>query len=69
MKSIKQGDKIIKIKASKDCYSASQISSTLTVSEMISILERYPSNTPIIINNGWTLGEIEEDYIKYTIAD
>ena len=52
---------ILSIDGRRDVYDASEIiDSTMTVGELISYLEDYPSDMPAMINNddGYTYGKI-----------
>lgn len=48
--------------ASHDAYSIDQIRSTMTVGELISILENYDEDTPVYLSfdKGYTYGGINE---------
>ena len=53
------------IETSRDAYSASEVS-TLTVSELISELMCYDSNTPVVLSfdKGYTFGGLSSRRIK-----
>ena len=57
---------MITISTRRSCYSKSQVEETLTVRELISILEQYDENTEVCFknDNGYTYGEIYEDDIE-----
>lgn len=54
--------KYITIEASRTAYAPNQISRTMTVGELIEILEQYDEDTPVIISNdnGYTYGGLRE---------
>ena len=54
------------IEAKRSEYSVNQIYSTLTVAELIGILEQYEDDTPVYISNdnGYTYGGISYSDIK-----
>lgn len=59
---------VIMIEGRRDCYSADDIiESTITVGNLIALLEEYSEDTPVMINNdnGYTYGEIH----GYTIEE
>ena len=52
---------VLSIEGRRDVYDASEIiDKTMTVGELISYLEDYPSDMPVILNNdnGYTYGSI-----------
>ena len=58
---------VLTIEGRRDTYSASDCAkNTITVGELISVLERYDYDLPVIINNdnGYTYGEIHESTIE-----
>lgn len=62
---------IVTIETARNAYSPKQIISsyrTLTVGELISLLQDYDEDTPVIISNdhGYTYGAIREDNINET---
>lgn len=59
---------VVMIEGRRDCYSAEDIvDSTITVGNLIALLEEYDEDTPIMLNNdnGYTYGEIH----GYTIDE
>lgn len=57
--------KYITIEARRTAYAPNQIGSTMTVGELIDMLEQYEADTPVIISNdnGYTYGSlVEEDF-------
>lgn len=52
-------------------YSAASCGETLTVEELIEILEQYEPGTPVYFNNdnGYTYGNISEDDISIDYVD
>lgn len=54
------------IEAQRNGYSIEQCGSTLTVGELIRILEDYDTDTPIYLShdNGYTFGSISESDIE-----
>lgn len=59
------------IEARRQGYSTSQVGETLTVKDLIRILNRYEDETPVYISNdgGYTYGAITEDEILEDIED
>ena len=53
------------IAAHREGYSLNQCGFTLTTSELIEILQRYPEDTPVYISNdnGYTYGPIRANFI------
>ena len=51
------------IEGRRDAYSADQIKKTLTVGEIIRILEQYDEDTKVLLqnDNGYTYGSIREE--------
>ena len=50
------------IEASRTAYSPSQIKWTMTVGELIELLEYYDENTPVVLShdNGYTYGGLRQ---------
>lgn len=57
----------LEITGKRNGYSVDQCGKTLTVKELIEILEAYDDDTPIYINNdnGYTFGSIMESDIDF----
>lgn len=53
------------ISAKREGYSISQAGSTMTVGELVEVLNRYSDDTPVYISNdnGFTYGTIKEHFI------
>ena len=59
---------VVMIEGRRDCYGAEDIvNSTITVGNLIALLEEYDEDTPVMLNNdnGYTYGEIH----GYTIDE
>lgn len=58
--------KYITIEAARESYKPELIHSTMTVGELIALLEEYDEDAPIIISNdrGYTYGRISYDSIQ-----
>lgn len=57
---------MVYIEAERDCYSPAEAAKkTMTVGELISLLDGYDENTPIILShdNGYTYGWIKESRV------
>lgn len=59
------------INAIKEGYSTNQCRKTMTVGELIELLQNYEPETEIFIKNdgGYTYGSIEEDRIELAIEE
>ena len=63
---------VVMIEGRRDDYSAGDlIDNTMTVGELISLLEEYNSDTPVMINNdnGYTYGAIRSHTIEEEEVD
>lgn len=61
----KKGDEFLKIEVARSGYTPTQCEKTLTVRELIEILEGYEDDTPVYLSNdnGYTYGHISEEDI------
>ncbi len=65
MKQTKQN--VVIIQTNRDCYSKNEAAErTMTVSELVSLLEGYDEDTPIVLSfdNGYTYGWLKESRIE-----
>lgn len=55
----------LRIEANRTCYGAQDVRSTMTVGELIALLEEFDEDTPVILShdNGYTYGGITESDI------
>lgn len=61
----------VKIEVNRNGYSPKQCGDTVTVSELISILEQFEDDMPVYLSNddGYTYGNINEWDISSTDSD
>lgn len=56
----------LRIEANRTCYGAQDVRRTMTVGELIALLEEFDEDTPVILShdNGYTYGGITEADIE-----
>lgn len=64
-------EKYLVLEANRTCYGLEQLGNTMTIGELIELLENYDSDMKICISNdnGYTYGEINEEDFRTKRSD